>query len=389
MCLKLDRLNKLPLKIQKHYPKLILFFLFPFISGCGDTAVTTSGEIFSGIGYGFVAFLCLSLVIMVIVPLKFIVEWQNHLGFISLILFLIATYGAFLSLNRAFKTESPELLNANWLMEHPSAVLASNELQFRFKNHLCPICGKPAKWALENINPKYDDDGNVINEDDRKFVMAEDVDSEEKNVALACEDHTDFLKLAKSGDIEGALKYFNSHYQGPGETEIGLASRDGPVPFKEEAEKLKGDLQSYVISTTFFILYMALFFLVWFEEKNKIQDISQPNMENSLNKVIGPQFQAMSIISILMLGYALRPHDPYGYYILLRWICCPTLGYLAFAANRKNLKSWAWFLGIGALLYNPIFTPHLGREIWNIVNIVTIGALAVFSYRNKFFRSCK
>lgn len=110
--------------------------------------------------------------------------------------------------------------------------------------------------------------------------------------------------------------------------------------------------------------------------------------DTSSNNVTGPQFQAMSIIGILMLAYALRPRDPYGYYILLRWVCCPTLGYLAFAANGKIQKSWAWFLGIGALLYNPIITPHLGREIWRIVNVVTIGALVVFIYRNKFFRSC-
>ena len=102
-------------------------------------------------------------------------------------------------------------------------------------------------------------------------------------------------------------------------------------------------------------------------------------------KVSGIQFQVITIGVVLMLIWALYPHNPYGYYNLLRWVCCLSFGYLAFIIKEKNDKMWSWFLG-GALIYNPIFSLHLGREIWSVVNIATVGVLIVFTYRNKFFR---
>lgn len=77
-------------------------------------------------------------------------------------------------------------------------------------------------------------------------------------------------------------------------------------------------------------------------------------------------------LAITMLLWALNPGNPYGYYILLRWVCCGVFGYLTLHALKHEMQGWSWTLGITALIYNPIFRVHLTREIWFVLNIVTI-----------------
>jgi hypothetical protein len=76
------------------------------------------------------------------------------------------------------------------------------------------------------------------------------------------------------------------------------------------------------------------------------------------------------LIACLMLGWALKPHNPYGYYILLRWVCCAVFAYLAFKAIAQEKQGWVWVLGITAVVYNPIIQVHLTREIWSIINLI-------------------
>ena len=83
-------------------------------------------------------------------------------------------------------------------------------------------------------------------------------------------------------------------------------------------------------------------------------------------------------IVIPLLLWALIPANPYGYYIVLRWICCVAFAYLAIQALSLGRDGWVWILGVTAVVYNPIFRIHATREIWSIVNLVTI-ALAVAS----------
>lgn len=73
-----------------------------------------------------------------------------------------------------------------------------------------------------------------------------------------------------------------------------------------------------------------------------------------------------------MLLWAFNPANPYGYYILLRIVICASCAYLAFRAAAINKNQWVWILGVSAVIYNPIFRLHLNREIWSLVNVVTI-----------------
>ena len=84
------------------------------------------------------------------------------------------------------------------------------------------------------------------------------------------------------------------------------------------------------------------------------------------------------VIVIPLLLWALNPINPYGYYIFLRWVCCAVFVYLAIQAWNIERQGWVWVLGVTAAIYNPILRIHSTREIWSIVNLVTIG-LAVAS----------
>lgn len=77
-------------------------------------------------------------------------------------------------------------------------------------------------------------------------------------------------------------------------------------------------------------------------------------------------------IAGVMLLWALNPENPYGYYILLRWVCCGTFAYLALKAHSQGKEGWVWLLGVTAVIYNPIIRIHLTREIWSVINIATV-----------------
>jgi len=93
------------------------------------------------------------------------------------------------------------------------------------------------------------------------------------------------------------------------------------------------------------------------------------------------------LVAIVMLLWALNPGNPYGYYILLRWVCCGVFAYLAFKAFENRYQRWVWVLGITAAVYNPIIRVHLTREIWSVINVITIGIAVASIVTLKFMRS--
>ena len=92
------------------------------------------------------------------------------------------------------------------------------------------------------------------------------------------------------------------------------------------------------------------------------------------------------LLSSLMLVWALNPDNPYGYYVLLRWVCCPVFAYLAVQAFNQGRQGWLWVLGVTAAVYNPIVPVQLTREIWSVLNVVTIGiaVASVFVIKAKY-----
>lgn len=75
---------------------------------------------------------------------------------------------------------------------------------------------------------------------------------------------------------------------------------------------------------------------------------------------------------------------PYGYYQLVRFIALVGFGILAFLAKQKNKEIEMVVYGVLALLFQPFFKIALGRNLWNIIDVVVgLGLLiSTFSQKN-------
>ena len=59
-------------------------------------------------------------------------------------------------------------------------------------------------------------------------------------------------------------------------------------------------------------------------------------------------------------------------YVLLKIVICGGCAFLAAIAYGDGRKYLVWFGGGLAVLYNPIIRFPLGRELWMVINILTI-----------------
>jgi hypothetical protein len=67
---------------------------------------------------------------------------------------------------------------------------------------------------------------------------------------------------------------------------------------------------------------------------------------------------------------------PYGYFQLVRFAALIGFGFLAFQANQQTKQTEMIIYGALALLFQPFFKVSLGRELWNIVDVIVgIGLL--------------
>ena len=73
------------------------------------------------------------------------------------------------------------------------------------------------------------------------------------------------------------------------------------------------------------------------------------------------------ILSILLLVCLLDM--PYGYYELIRFLGLIGFGVLAFKNYQKN-QTWFIIWLSSAVLINPFFKIALGRDIWNIMDVI-------------------
>ncbi|SFN61378.1 hypothetical protein SAMN04487989_10225 [Bizionia echini] len=61
---------------------------------------------------------------------------------------------------------------------------------------------------------------------------------------------------------------------------------------------------------------------------------------------------------------------PYGFYQFVRFISLIGFGIMAYQANGENKNTEMIIYGALALLFQPFFKIALGREIWNIVDVL-------------------
>jgi hypothetical protein len=85
------------------------------------------------------------------------------------------------------------------------------------------------------------------------------------------------------------------------------------------------------------------------------------------------------LVALVLLLWALDRHA-YGYYQILRWVVCGAGAYSAFVAVDSEKISWAWALGITAILFNPIVPVHLDRDTWAVIDIIAALLFAISTF---------
>ena len=63
---------------------------------------------------------------------------------------------------------------------------------------------------------------------------------------------------------------------------------------------------------------------------------------------------------------------PYGFFVFLRLMTCGAFIYAIYCSGRNPLK---FASGAFVVLYNPLIPIHLTRNIWTVLNIITVIAL--------------
>ena len=89
------------------------------------------------------------------------------------------------------------------------------------------------------------------------------------------------------------------------------------------------------------------------------------------------------ILAILM--FICLADVPYGYFQFVRFAALVGFGILAIAASNEDNQTEMFIFGALALLFQPFFKIALGREVWNVVDVI-VGAgllISIFTSKNK------
>lgn len=84
------------------------------------------------------------------------------------------------------------------------------------------------------------------------------------------------------------------------------------------------------------------------------------------------------LLATAVLAFVAIGDFPYGFYRLVRWMVF-SAG-IAAAFRLKNFPSWLWWMGIVALVFNPIFPFHFDKAVWRFLDAVA-GVSFVLAFR--------
>ena len=75
---------------------------------------------------------------------------------------------------------------------------------------------------------------------------------------------------------------------------------------------------------------------------------------------------------------------PYGYYQFVRFAALVGFAFLSYQSYERNDKSFAFIFAALAILFQPLIKISLGREVWNIVDVVVgIGLIITIFLKRK------
>jgi hypothetical protein len=74
---------------------------------------------------------------------------------------------------------------------------------------------------------------------------------------------------------------------------------------------------------------------------------------------------------------------PYGFYQFVRFAAMIGFGILAYQSSESENKTFMIVYGALALLFQPFFKIALGRELWNVVDVIVAVGLIVSLFVEK------
>lgn len=83
-------------------------------------------------------------------------------------------------------------------------------------------------------------------------------------------------------------------------------------------------------------------------------------------------------IVLAILFFLCLADMPYGFYQFVRFAALIGFVILAYEANQRGAQTEMIIYGGLALLFQPVFKIALGRQIWNIVDVV-VGITLIIS----------
>lgn len=75
-------------------------------------------------------------------------------------------------------------------------------------------------------------------------------------------------------------------------------------------------------------------------------------------------------ISLAALLFACLLDMPYSFFQLVRFVALIGFGILSYQANQQGKQTEMMIYGALALLFQPFFKIALGREVWNIIDVI-------------------
>ena len=86
-------------------------------------------------------------------------------------------------------------------------------------------------------------------------------------------------------------------------------------------------------------------------------------------------------IGLAILLFACLLDMPYGFFQLVRFVALVGFGMLAYQAHRQGKQTEMIIYGALALLFQPFFKISLGRELWNVVDVIVGIGLLISAFR--------
>jgi hypothetical protein len=89
-------------------------------------------------------------------------------------------------------------------------------------------------------------------------------------------------------------------------------------------------------------------------------------------------------ILLAILFFLCLADMPYGFYQFVRFVGLIGFAILAYQANEQGRQTVMIIYGGLALLFQPFFKIALGREIWNIVDVIVgVGLIVSIFIKSK------